>query len=79
MSVHARDDAYRLAREHVVDGKWEASQQRPATIPMHDREALRHTLDLGQRHVDGAQEIGAKASRATLVPKGGIGDISLCG
>ena len=79
MSVHARDDAYRLAREHLVNGKWEASQQRPATIPMHDREALRHPLDLSQRHIDGAQEVRTEASRTSLIPERGTGDVRLRG
>jgi len=47
------------------------------TLQMDYREALGHALDLSERDVDRAQEVGAKTGGACFVPEGGGGDVFL--
>jgi hypothetical protein len=77
--VHARDDADEFGAGDEVDAIREASEQSPATLHLDYRETLRHALDLGERDVDGAEEVCTKTGSARLIPESGCDDICLGG
>ena len=77
--VRAGDDADAVGSSDEVDGIGKAAQERTATLPMDRGEAIRHASDLGEGDVEGAQELGAQALGALLIPEGGIDYVCLGG